>query len=107
MPVVAELPYDNGLRGNSMGTPPLRYTSHKVSGNAMKSFLAVIETGRDAYWAYLPEIPGCVAAGSTLDEVKSLLAAACKEYLRVTIKGPGHLGDSQDDDSELNLDFLM
>jgi len=32
-------------------------------------YLMVIEKGEDALWAYFPDVPGCVTAGATLDEV--------------------------------------
>jgi predicted RNase H-like HicB family nuclease len=40
-------------------------------------YLVVIEQADDgSYSAYLPDIPGCVSCGDTLDEVKALIQEA-------------------------------
>ncbi len=33
-----------------------------------KKYVVVIEPSDDEYYAYVPEIPGCVSGGSTLEE---------------------------------------
>lgn len=38
--------------------------------------LAVIEQDGDAWGAYVPDLPGCVAVGGTREEVESLIAEA-------------------------------
>ena len=30
----------------------------------------IIETGRENYSAYLPDLPGCIATGKTIEELK-------------------------------------
>ncbi len=32
-------------------------------------FIAIIEKAKDNYSAYLPDVPGCISTGSTLDEI--------------------------------------
>jgi predicted RNase H-like HicB family nuclease len=40
-------------------------------------YLVVIEQADDgSYSAYLPDVPGCVSCGDTLDEVKGLIQEA-------------------------------
>jgi predicted RNase H-like HicB family nuclease len=34
----------------------------------MRKFLVIVEEGEDNFSAYSPELPGCVATGSTYDE---------------------------------------
>ncbi|ADI00957.1 type II toxin-antitoxin system HicB family antitoxin [Syntrophothermus lipocalidus] len=44
-------------------------------------YLVVIEKGSDNYSAYLPDVPGCVAAGRTPEETLQLLAEALELHL--------------------------
>lgn len=39
-------------------------------------FAIVIEKGENNYSAYVPDVPGCIATGATLDEVKRNLVEA-------------------------------
>ena len=39
-------------------------------------YAVVIEKGKNSYGAYVPDLPGCVAVGETLEEVKQLIAEA-------------------------------
>jgi predicted RNase H-like HicB family nuclease len=41
----------------------------------------VIEQGETSYGAYVPDLPGCVAVGETLEEVKELIAEAIQFHL--------------------------
>ena len=45
-------------------------------------FAIVIEQGERNYSAYLPDLPGCVATGKTLTEVKQRINAAVRLHLR-------------------------
>lgn len=36
-------------------------------------YAVVIEQGETSYGAYVPDLPGCVAVGETLDEVRELM----------------------------------
>lgn len=42
----------------------------------------IIEKGPTSYGAYSPDLPGCVAAGDTIDEVKQLMKEAIELHLR-------------------------
>jgi len=44
-------------------------------------YLAVIEQGLENYSAYLPDVPGCVATGKTIEEVLHRLARALEMHL--------------------------
>jgi predicted RNase H-like HicB family nuclease len=39
-------------------------------------YLVIFEKGLQGYGAYVPDLPGCVAAGNTLDEVRDLIREA-------------------------------
>ena len=39
-------------------------------------YLVMYEQGTDGFSAYVPDLPGCVAAGETLDETRELTAGA-------------------------------
>jgi predicted RNase H-like HicB family nuclease len=42
----------------------------------------IIETGERNYSAYLPGLPGCVATGKTVEEIKRRMRAAGELHLR-------------------------
>jgi predicted RNase H-like HicB family nuclease len=44
-------------------------------------YAIVIEAGPGNYSAYVPDLPGCIATGKTLDEVKQNMAAAIALHL--------------------------
>ena len=46
-------------------------------------YLVVIEQGQDAYGAYVPDLPGCVAAADTKDEVLTLIQEAIVLHLEL------------------------
>lgn len=39
-------------------------------------YAVVIEKGESSYGAYVPDLPGCIAAGETRDEVVTLIQEA-------------------------------
>ncbi|OIP72030.1 MAG: hypothetical protein AUK43_04715 [Oscillatoriales cyanobacterium CG2_30_40_61] len=39
-------------------------------------YAIVIEKGENSYGAYVPDLPGCVAVGETVEEVRSLIQEA-------------------------------
>lgn len=49
----------------------------------MMQYLVVIEQGQDAYGAYVPDLPGCVAAADTKDEVLTLIQEAIVLHLEL------------------------
>ena len=44
-------------------------------------YLVVVEQGPTSYGAYVPDLPGCVAAGETREEVLTLIREAIKFHL--------------------------
>lgn len=42
----------------------------------MSDYLVVIEGSGDSYSAFVPDLPGCVAAGDSPEEVERLIAEA-------------------------------
>ncbi len=49
----------------------------------MIEFTVLIEKSDNGYAAYLPDLPGCVAAGDTIDETKDLIAEAVASHLEI------------------------
>jgi predicted RNase H-like HicB family nuclease len=52
----------------------------------MYRFLVILEKGEKNYGAYSPDLPGCVATGNTLDEVKANMHEAIKMHLQGMIE---------------------
>ena len=46
-------------------------------------YMVVIEQGEDGYGAYVPDLPGCVAAADTKDEVLALIQEAIVLHLEL------------------------
>ncbi len=44
-------------------------------------YAIVIEKGKTSYGAYVPDLPGCVAVGETIDEVRELIQEAIEFHL--------------------------
>ena len=44
-------------------------------------YLVVVEKGRSSYGAYVPDLPGCVAAGGPRREVLKLIRDAVKLHI--------------------------
>lgn len=51
-------------------------------------YAVIFEKSETSYGAYVPDLPGCVAVGESLAEVKSLIAQAMKQHLE-TLKSDG------------------
>jgi predicted RNase H-like HicB family nuclease len=47
----------------------------------MKEYAVVYEEGPTSWGAYVPDLPGCVAVGDTLDEVQELIRGAIEMHL--------------------------
>lgn len=46
-------------------------------------YAIVIEQGEESYGAYVPDLPGCVAAASSREEVVKLIHEAIEEHIHV------------------------
>lgn len=44
-------------------------------------YMVVLEQGPDSYGAYVPDLPGCVAAGESEEEVLELIQEAIEFHL--------------------------
>jgi len=47
----------------------------------VRRYAVVIEKGETSYGAYVPDLPGCVAVGETLDEVTTLIREAIEFHI--------------------------
>jgi predicted RNase H-like HicB family nuclease len=54
----------------------------------MVRYLVVFEKAGDKYTAYVPDLPGCFAAGSTLSEVKENVRKVIRQNIRgIVLRG--------------------
>ena len=44
-------------------------------------YVVVIEKGESNFSAYVPDLPGCVAAGDTVEEVEALIRGAMEMHI--------------------------
>jgi predicted RNase H-like HicB family nuclease len=47
----------------------------------MKRYAIVVERARGNYAGYVPDLPGCVAAGATIEETEQLLREAIELHV--------------------------
>ncbi len=52
----------------------------------MRRFLIIIEQGIHNYSAYVPDLPGCIATGKTVEEVKANMSEAIRMHLEGMIE---------------------
>lgn len=45
-------------------------------------YLVIFEKGRNGYSAYVPDLPGCIAAGETLRETRELISEAIAFHIQ-------------------------
>lgn len=64
-----------------MGARELR--THRCAKRPVKTlaYTVILESGRRNFGAYVPDLPGCVATGKTLEEVKVLIREAIALHL--------------------------
>lgn len=48
----------------------------------MSEYIVIYERGETSWGAWLPDLPGCVAAGGSREEVEQLIREAITEHLR-------------------------
>jgi predicted RNase H-like HicB family nuclease len=56
------------------------YTSKQVGSEGMR-YAVVFEPSKYGYGAYVPDLPGCVAAGETIDETERLIREAIEFHI--------------------------
>ncbi len=60
-------------------------------------YVVVIEKGESSFSAYVPDLPGCVAAGDSIEEVESLIRGAMEMHIAglrqdgITVPPPSYL----------------
>lgn len=52
----------------------------------MKEYAVIYEKGETNWGAFVPDLPGCVSIGDTLEEVKENIKEAMELYLEVLIE---------------------
>ncbi len=63
------------------GTLKSIWRQSQIQEDIIMSYAVVIEKGDTSYGAYVPDLPGCVAVGETLEEVESLIKEAIEFHL--------------------------
>jgi predicted RNase H-like HicB family nuclease len=49
--------------------------------NSLERYAIVIEQDDDSYGAYVPDLPGCVAVGNSIEEVTELIREAVQFHI--------------------------
>jgi predicted RNase H-like HicB family nuclease len=48
----------------------------------MKAYAVIIEGGDESFSAYVPDLPGCVATGRSVDEVETRIREAIQGHIK-------------------------
>ena len=48
----------------------------------MREYTVLYESGRRNWSAYVPDLPGCIATGKTIEELKTRMSEAIELHLR-------------------------
>lgn len=67
------------------GRTPLADQSGKGSGRGMKRYTIIIEKASNNYSAYVPNLPGCITTGDTVDEVVANMQEAIAVHLEAMV----------------------
>src|SRR5689334_24571069 len=67
----------------SAGYPEQHPPDERTGGTPMTQYLVIYEQGPDSWGAYSPDLPGCVAAGSSRAEVEQLMREAVEAHIDV------------------------
>ena len=59
------------------------------AGRIMKEYTVIYEWAGENYSAYMPDLPGCVACGDTLEETEDLMKEAIELYIEA-LRDDGH-----------------
>lgn len=49
-------------------------------------YVVIIEKGEKSYGAYIPDLPGCIAVGATVDDVKQQIHEAAQFHIDGMLK---------------------
>ena len=65
-----------------------------------KNYIAVLEQGPQNWSAYVPDLPGCVAAGKTREETEHLICEAIRFHIEGMLLDGTPLPEPQFDNKE-------
>jgi len=57
----------------------------------MRKYAVVIERGPNNYSAYVPDLPGCITTGKTIEEIKTNIREAIELHLEGLIEDGGRV----------------
>lgn len=49
-------------------------------------YVVIFEKGENSYGAYVPDMPGCIAVGETLEETRALIAEAIAFHIEALLE---------------------
>ncbi len=61
----------------------------------MTNYIVVIERTGNGYGAYVPDLPGCVAAGDTIEETEALIREAVGYHVEMLRENGDHVPKPQ------------
>lgn len=68
----------------------------------MSEYVVIIEGAPGAYGAYVPDLPGCVSVGATVEEVRRLI----REAIPFHLEGLRDAGEPVPPPSSVLVDFV-
>ncbi len=81
--LVAHLHGVQGVAGSNPVTPTIYLTLPSRECRLLLKYAVVIEKSTNGYSAYLPDLPGCIEAGDTLEGTGDLVQEAVSYHLEM------------------------
>jgi predicted RNase H-like HicB family nuclease len=72
---------------------------------AVKKYVVLIEKGERSYGAYVPDLPGCAAAGKTAAEARRLIREAIELHIEGTLRDGDTVPASTTQAYEVEIDM--
>lgn len=72
-----------------------------------RKYAVVIEKGEQSYGAYVPDLPGCIAMGDTLDEVRQMIREAMEFHIEGMLRDGDPVPEPTSQCYEVEIDMAQ
>ncbi len=93
--LVAHLHGVQGVAGSNPVTPTIYLTLPSCECRLLLKYAVVIEESTNGYSAYLPDLPGCIAAGDTLEGTEDLVQESVSHHLELLLENGDPIPEPQ------------
>ncbi len=70
-------------------------------------YAVIIEKGERSYGAYVPDLPGCISVGDTLDEVRQMIREAMELHIEGMLRDGDEVPEPTSQSHEVEIDMAQ